>query len=107
MSDTITRARTLATAALTWILIAGAVLTAVAQALTTAAVDNAIEQPWLNDLVAWLTVAAGALATIAAVVRRVTEVIPEQRGLIPVDRPIPTKFPPPAPGTNPHTPEVS
>jgi hypothetical protein len=106
MNDLMTRARTLATAALTWILIAGAVLTAVAQALTSAAVDNAIDLPWLNDLVGWCTVAAGALATVAAVVRRVTEVIPEQRGLIPVDRPIPSKFPPPAPGTNPLTSEV-
>jgi hypothetical protein len=106
MNDTITRARTLATAALTWILIAGAVLTAVAQALTSAAVDNAIDLPWLNELVAWCTVAAGALATIAAVVRRVTEVIPEQRGLLPVDRPYPAKFPPPTTGTPSPTSEV-
>lgn len=91
MPELMIKARTLATAALTWIIIAGAVLTAVAQALTTAATDAALEVAWVDTVTQWATVAAGALATIAAVVRRVTEVIPEQRGLTPVDAPTPKK----------------
>lgn len=91
MNEFVIKARTVATAALTWIIIAGAVLTAVAQALTTAATDAALEVAWVDTVTQWLTVAVGALATIAAVIRRVTEVIPEQRGLIPVDAPTPVK----------------
>lgn len=91
MPEFMIKARTLATAALTWIIIAGAVLTAVAQALTTAATDAALEVAWVDTVIQWATVAAGALATIAAVVRRVTEVIPEQRGLTPVEAPTPKK----------------
>lgn len=91
MPEFMIKARTLATAALTWIIIAGAVLTAVAQALTTAATDAALEVAWVDTVTQWATVAAGTLATIAAVVRRVTEVIPEQRGLTPVEAPTPKK----------------
>lgn len=97
MPELLIKARTLATAALTWIIVAGAVATAVAQALTTAATDAAIEVAWVDTVTQWATIAAGTLATIAAVVRRVTEVIPEQRGLLPVDKPIPAAWPPPAP----------
>lgn len=93
--ELLVKARTLATAALTWIIIAGAVLTAIAQALTTAATDAAIEIVWVDTVTQWLTIAIGTLATIAAVVRRVTEVIPEHRGLIPVERPYPAAWPPP------------
>lgn len=91
MPELAVKARTLATAALTWIIIAGAVLTAVAQALTTAATGAAIEVAWVDTVTQWCTVAAGTLVTIAAVVRRVTEVIPEQRGLSPVAAPTPAK----------------
>ena len=94
-TELLVKARTLATAALTWIILAGAVLTAVAQALTTAATDAAIEIAWVDTVTQWLTIAIGALATIAAVVRRVTEVIPEHRGLTPVARPYPAAWPPP------------
>lgn len=93
MPEIVVKARTLATAALTWIIIAGAVLTAVAQALTTAATDAAIEIAWVDTVTQWLTIAVGVLATIASVVRRVTEVIPEQRGLTPVADPTPLKRP--------------
>lgn len=96
--ELLVKARTLATAALTWIIIAGAVLTAIAQALTTAATDAAIEIVWVDTVTQWLTIAIGTLATIAAVVRRVTEVIPEHRGLIPVERPYPAAWPPPPAG---------
>lgn len=95
MTEIIIKARTLATAAVTWFIIGGAVLTAVAQALTTAATDAALEVAWVDTVTQWCTVAAGALITVAAVVRRVTEVIPEHRGLLPVEKPYPAAWPPP------------
>lgn len=94
LAAAVQRIRTLAAAALTWIILGGAVATAVAQALTAAATNAAIDVAWLDSATRWLTVVAGALVTIAAAVRRVTEVIPEQRGLLPVDQPQPLKSAP-------------
>jgi hypothetical protein len=95
MPEFMIKARTIATAAITWITIAGLVLTAVAQTLTTAAFDAAVDRDVVELVVRWVTIASGVLATIAQVVRRVTEVIPEQRGLTPVDAPTPVKHPAP------------
>lgn len=91
MPEFIIKARTLATAAVTWITLIGLVLTAIVQVLTTTATEAAIDQAVVEAIVRWATIVAGVLVTIGNVVRRVTEVIPEQRGLTPVQAPTPVK----------------
>jgi hypothetical protein len=97
MADALIKMRTVATAAITWITIAGLILTAIMQALTAEAFDNAGAADAVEQIVRWLTIGIGVLATIARVVRRVTEVIPEHRGLTPIERPWPAAWPPPPP----------
>lgn len=84
MSDLLTRIRTLLTALPTWLTVTAAVLSIVVQELADY-VDN--------PTAAWIVrIGLGALTVVTvaiAIVRRVTEVIPGHRGLLPIRNPVP------------------
>lgn len=86
MTNTLTRIRTVLTAVVFWLGIAGAVI-----AIMLAELGPHIGNPVVATIVAWLLPAATIVATLAAIIRRVTEVIPAQRSLLPESYPIPAK----------------
>lgn len=82
------RARVVATSAITWLTIAAAALTAGAGVLTNAAVvDGLGASETVDTVAAWSLRIAGALAAIVAMIRRVTPVGEDQRGLLPAQPP--------------------
>lgn len=88
----LTRIKTVLTAVVFWLGVAGTVV-----AVVLAELGPQIDQPIVSTIVAYLAPAAAVIATLAAIIRRVTEVIPSERGLIPVEYPTPVKWPPPVP----------
>lgn len=86
MNDLLARVRVLAGAAVTYLVALGAILAIIVDELAPFADDPAV---------AWVLRILGILATVVAVsvaiVRRVTPVLPSERGLLP----------PPAPGARP------
>lgn len=67
------RARTLFSAAVSWILVANGVVIVVVTEL-----DGKIPEAWMR----WLLVVASVLGTAVAIVRRVSPVPAEERGLV-------------------------
>lgn len=89
MNALLERARTLFTAVVTWLTLAGAVLSIVADELAAYAADGTVAV-----VIAIIGRILTAIAVAVAIVRRVTEVIPPDRGLLPVDYPTPLRQPP-------------
>ena len=77
MKKTLARARVVLTAAVTWLQVAAA-------ALVIGAVVNGTATPEIStDLVAWSVRIAAVLGAVVATIRRVTPVLPAERGLLP------------------------
>lgn len=77
MSDLIARARVVLRAAPTWLTAVSVVLTAAAREISTVAPDGG------EDVVRWLVTAAAWLASAVAIIRRVTPVPAQERGVLP------------------------
>lgn len=77
MSDLIARARVVVRAAPTWLTAVSVVLTAAAREISTVAPDGG------EDVVRWLVTAAAWLASAVAIIRRVTPVPAQERGVLP------------------------
>lgn len=88
LTDLAARARTLLGAVVTWLTLLGLVLGIVADELADYATDGTTA-----TVVALIARALAAIGVAIAIVRRVTEVIPEDRGLLPVAYPTPAKNP--------------
>lgn len=84
--ELLTRIRTVLTAAVFWLGIAGTVIAVIISALS-----DQINNDVIGKLVYWLGIAGTAITTLSLIIRRVTEVIPGQRGLLPVSEPIPAQ----------------
>ena len=82
----IARLRVIATQVVTWIIALGAGITAGAAALTS---QLSSLPAWLGDILPSLTTIAGLLTTAGLVIRRVTEVAKDQRGILPTSPPAP------------------
>lgn len=76
MTDLIARARVVVRAAPTWLTAAAVVLTAAAHEISTLAPNGG------EDIVRWLVTAAAWLTSAVAIIRRVTPVDPDRRGLL-------------------------
>ena len=86
MKNHLARLKVIATEVVTWIIAIGAGITAGATALTT---QLSSLPAWLGDLLPSLTTIAGLLTTAGLVIRRVTEVAKDQRGILPTNPPAP------------------
>lgn len=80
----LTRIRTVLTAVVFWLGVVGAVIAAVLGVLGTY-----VDEPLVAVLVGWLAPAATVVTALALIIRRVTEVIPDDRGLLPLTDPVP------------------
>jgi len=76
MTDLIARARVVLRAAPTWLTALSVMLTAAAHEISTVAPDGG------QDVVRWLITAAAWLASAVAIIRRVTPVPADQRGIL-------------------------
>jgi hypothetical protein len=74
----IDRARVVLTAAVTWITLATTVLTGVA-----AAVVPNLPDPWGSQVAGWVAAAVAFLTGVVNIIRRVTPVPREERGVLP------------------------
>lgn len=80
MNNLLERIKVLLTAAVTWLVVLGGVLTIVIAQLTPVlGVDDPI--------ILWLTGAVVWIAILVQIIRRVTPVLPSARGILPVDTP--------------------
>lgn len=80
------RARVVLTGFVTWLIVINTVLVQAAQVLA----DHA-PAGW-DTAVRWVGMAAAVVGTAIAIIRRVTQVLPEERGLLPVPG-VPTPMP--------------
>ena len=80
--NTLIRIRTMLTAAVFWIGIVGAVLAGI-----LAELGDYIDNKVVSAIVAWLLPAATVVTVLGAIIRRVSEVIPADRGLLPIAYP--------------------
>ena len=78
------RARVVLTGFVTWLIVINTLLVQAAQILA----DHA-PAGW-DTLVRWVGMAAAVVGTAIAIIRRVTQVLPEERGLLPVAGTTPT-----------------
>ena len=72
------RAQVVLTAAVTWLVIAAAVITIIADELA-----KVLPAPWSDRISAWAITILGVLGAVITIIRRVTPVRPEERGLLP------------------------
>jgi cyanophycinase-like exopeptidase len=86
MSDLLLRAKTLLGALVTWLTVIGAVLTIAVDELT-----DYIDEPAVAAVIKVLGAAVVAIAVAINIVRRVTPVIPSDRGLLPLAYPEPAR----------------
>ena len=77
MKNFLARARVVLTAAVTWLQVAAAALVIGAEEIGKAIPEIS------TDLVAWSVRVAAVLGAIVATIRRVTPVLPAERGLLP------------------------
>lgn len=78
------RARVVLTGFVTWLIVINTLLVQAAQILA----DHA-PAGW-DTVVRWVGMAAAVVGTAIAIIRRVTQVLPEERGLLPVAGTTPT-----------------
>lgn len=76
--DTFTRIRTVLTAVAFWLGLAGSVIAIVLNEL-----GPYIDHPTVSIIVTWLLPVASVVTVLALIIRRVQEVIPADRGLLP------------------------
>lgn len=89
MTNLLTRIHTLSTAAVFWLGLIGMILT-----VTLRELEQYPDDPAIAAVVGVLGPVLTGLGTIILIVRRVTEVIEPERGLLPVDYPTPVKHQP-------------
>lgn len=77
MSDLIARARTILSALVTWLLVASAVLTTIADDIAPA-----LPAPWSERVTAIVISVLGVVSAAIAIIRRVTPVDSADRGLL-------------------------
>lgn len=70
------KAKVVLTAAVTWLVALEAALIVLADELAPL-----IPLPWADRVTAWLLIAIGVIGTAIAIVRRVTPVLPNERGI--------------------------
>jgi hypothetical protein len=80
VADLITRARVVLTAAVTWLVAASAVVTIFAEEITEVLPDD-----WQGPFARTVVVVLAVLTAAVNIIRRVTPVLPAQRGLLPED----------------------
>lgn len=77
----IERARVIATAAVTWLVAASAIVTAVAPQIGELFPNSA------EDIAAWAARVVAVLGGAVVIIRRVTPVAADERGVLPVEAP--------------------
>lgn len=82
MNDFLARVQVMATTFVTWAVIVSAGLSGAAAAL-----QSTEGVPGAAKAAAWLTAALGAVGNAIRIVRSVTPVAPEQRGILPPEKP--------------------
>lgn len=82
MTEFLAKVRVVASAAVTWLVIAEGVLLAV-----VAEVVPQLPEPWGSRVGTFVASALAVLATAIVIIRRVTPVEPEERGILPQSPP--------------------
>lgn len=72
------RLRVILTAAVTWLLVAQAALVAFADQI-----GPLLPTPWADRINAFIISAVAVIVAVIAIIRRVTPVLPEERGILP------------------------
>lgn len=70
------KAKVVLTAAVTWLIALEAALIVLSDELA-----KAIPVPWADRVTAWVLIAIGVIGTAIAIIRRVTPVLPDERGI--------------------------
>ena len=83
------RIKLVLTAFVFWLGIAGAIVTVV-----LASLGDQVDNELVAAIVGWLAPASTVIFTLTLIIRRVSEVIPQHRGLLPIEAPILMGTPP-------------
>lgn len=76
------RAKVVATALVTWLVVLVAALQVVIDEIAPL-----LPAPWDQKVTAWLLSAISVVSVAILIIRRVTQVPPEERGILPVEKP--------------------